>query len=432
MSIKFSKNKVSIIVFILFFVYVNLLIISNNRYECAGSSLPSTYDELNYSTKILDNNKYDAGIVSYGPYVSAKKGMVLIRINYNSQSNMNYFDLYSGKLGSILYEDYLYSDKLSTSKNIKLTNTVDDLEIRVHYAGEGNFELQSILIFNLSNYIITSIWANAILLLCGFLLIKYKDKVYAFIIGLSDIQTVIICAVIISASILVFLQTSISISPDGFKYISYIDYFEGNKALNTWDNVRGFTYPALLFIGEKIFGNTMQGLILTNAMLYIIICSFVYCIINMLTNKNKKNYGKVLSCFISFILIGFNANVFTWQHYVLTESYVLVFALFWLFYLIKDFNRDSKTKDRYGFIIKVLCLSLLTIIMWFLKQMFASIPILLFMSFTMINDKKDKFKKRLVQTAIGTVVALMFFGCSIIIFNKAIDLENQENYYAKK
>ena len=58
-----------------------------------------------------------------------------------------------------------------------------------------------------------------------------------------------------------FFSVPMNIFWDTGHYMSYVEIFEHNLPWQSWDIVRGFVFPGLIFISNLLFGKTTQGIL---------------------------------------------------------------------------------------------------------------------------------------------------------------------------
>lgn len=168
-------------IFVLVGIGIMLLLGYLGACKYSANNLPSSYEKLvGNEKKITNQNNYQEGTLSYGPYLNVKAGKVLVAVKYKADSCGNNMDIVSTSANKTYY-----AGELSTTKRWKICvvdiERVNDLEVRTFYGGNGELEVYT--------YYIVQIWfiaCIAVLMLVmsvGFYLLKNAEKIYVYIIG---------------------------------------------------------------------------------------------------------------------------------------------------------------------------------------------------------------------------------------------------------
>lgn len=94
-----------------------------------------------------------------------------------------------------------------------------------------------------------------------------------------------------------FFSLPLIISPDGSTYFSYTKIFDGVAPFSTWNPVRGFSYPLILYISKHLFGNNATGILISHYLFNLTLIILGYLLLNEIIKRN--NLGKV-KYFISY------------------------------------------------------------------------------------------------------------------------------------
>lgn len=126
----------------------------NFNVEELPSSIVNTKEK-----KAVDGD--ESGYLTYGPYVSLKQGDYKIVVNYNTDSDLNTVEIFS-----LAENKYYYKDNLSSTKNKKtisfsLDKDINDLEIRIFFAGSGELSVDKMILTK--NHIYIKLLLNIIL-----------------------------------------------------------------------------------------------------------------------------------------------------------------------------------------------------------------------------------------------------------------------------
>lgn len=113
----------------------------------------STYDARNLPSEFVTGdderviiNGGREGFLTFGPYTRMEKGNIKVKIYYETDSNKNWVDVFSNKDEITFGKNLLSNEKNTISFDVEISKSVEDLEIRVHYCGEGNLNVKKIRI----------------------------------------------------------------------------------------------------------------------------------------------------------------------------------------------------------------------------------------------------------------------------------------------
>ncbi|MCR5356121.1 MAG: acyltransferase family protein [Lachnospiraceae bacterium] len=118
----------------------------------------------------------------YGPYFSLPAGNYSVSIDYECEAPQT-FEVYSYKSGSAVFKhepEKLTSDKTTQTYHFTLLKAVDDLEIRIHYNGNGAIKISNINVVA-SSFLVREIVLAVFLLfvfadICVYLYVKQGPK----------------------------------------------------------------------------------------------------------------------------------------------------------------------------------------------------------------------------------------------------------------
>lgn len=223
----------------------------------------------------------------------------------------------------------------------------------------------------------------------------------------------------------VFKQFSVVISYDSTNYYSYLEIFNGKRGLKTWNIERGFSFPLIIFIITKIFGNTGSGYLNGIFILYISMLLISLYFITYLIKYNKIEKKKSMYYLLFVFLMLLNPIIFGWSHYMLTEAIAPPIYFFCLLCCFKLFDYDLK-KDKTKIILSIIFLSLMSILLWFLKQPYAPfLWMMLIMNAVLIGISQRNFKLFLKYIGVFLIVILSTL-LSIKIWNTCLYKSNPE------
>ena len=217
---------------------------------------------------------------------------------------------------------------------------------------------------------------------------------------------------LIVVSALVFFSLLPLYTFDSYWYISYIDHFEGLVPFSEWDKTRGFVFPLLLFIANKVCrGNT--GIEIVFLIIYFAYHHYIFKVYSLI----KKYIGaeeRIIELIVLDVLLVYSPMVWTYSHRVLTEG--MAYPLFVLYlaiiigYYLKQISNESKIKDT---IIFLLMTAVCLIFGWYLKQSFSIYIVMVFLGTgLLVLIRKNKAKMILVPLL---VVFILFVGWRVSV-----------------
>lgn len=223
---------------------------------------------------------------------------------------------------------------------------------------------------------------------------------------------------IIVFEIILFMNFTLMITYDGSNYHTYLEYFKG-KSLSSWDNVRGFGFPLILFIITKLFGDNIKGVLWGFLIFYLGMLFCTYKIIKFLIKDNNLTERQLSYWGLFIILFLFNPLILSYSHMMLTEAIIPFFYILTIFICLKWFDINYKNNKK-EFIIYAFIMSFLSAFIWQIKQPY------IFAYWTMIGltailsgISQKKFKE-FFQKFIVLCCCIMFTFLSVFIFNKMI------------
>ena len=102
-------------------------------------------------------------------------------------------------------------------------------------------------------------------------------------------KIIILAASVFILSILFFLFPII-ITFDGSHYLHYVSIFNGTLPFSSWDAVRGPVFPFLLYLSSGLFGQSSQGALVFQFLVYLIYAVVCYLLTRELFVKNTIKY----------------------------------------------------------------------------------------------------------------------------------------------
>lgn len=226
-----------------------------------------------------------------------------------------------------------------------------------------------------------------------------------------------------------FFSYSMTITYDGGHYMSYVDILKGEVSWSAWDIVRGPIFPILIYLGNLLFGETANGLLMISFIWYIFMLFFLYLQLKFVIGANsiRKN---LLIIFLIFLTI-FNPIVFGYYHSLLTEYIGISFGIFGCFLSIKFLELDWKTNKK-RFLFFGCLITLLGVFAWFLKQPYISTILFPFFISIIIAIFEKKEKTNIVSKVISLIIFFISFFSSLTLWNsflenKGVNLNSDRN-----
>ncbi|MEG0825983.1 MAG: hypothetical protein RR404_00780 [Bacilli bacterium] len=234
-------------------------------------------------------------------------------------------------------------------------------------------------------------------------------------------KKVILCVLLL---IIIYFSFSVTITWDTAHYFSFVEIFEGLLPWNSWDIVRGPTFPLLIYISNFLFGKTVQGLLINSFIYYIIMLFFVHKICNEVFDESQKK-KKVLT-FATLLIIILNPIIFGYYHALLTEFIAMTLSVVscYLSYLWLgiDFN-----KEKAKYVVFIIVFSILFIFSWFLKQPYISTTLFPMIAAAFISIVK-KFNVSNIIQRLGAIMTCMFiFVISLSMWSMFLNYIGTDN-----
>lgn len=249
-----------------------------------------------------------------------------------------------------------------------------------------------------------------------------------FLKGLNwpKIAKISLVLLIVAVCFYVFMRFTLLITVDGSKYYSYLKYFNGEASIGSWDRVRGFSFPLIIFIITKIFGDSIKGILIGFFLFYLGLLYFAIKVIKDLIKDNnlEKRSFTIWVIFASLFL--FNPLIIGYSHTLLTEA-VMPFFYMLTIYLCLNWNNYSFKENRKKFLIILGLLTVIAIFCWFIKQPYApAIWLALFLT-SILSGIYHKNIRIFVEKFAGFILCLILTVISIFTWNSYLDHHGNNN-----
>lgn len=174
-------------------------------------------------------------------------------------------------------------------------------------------------------------------------------------------------------------------SYDSAWYLTYVDYFNGKLPLSNWNNIRGFTFPFILWIAHIIKAGSW-GIEIVLCFFYMVYGLYVFKTVRLIKKHALDKAINFFDCFFVFLFAMMSSILWGYFHYVLTECISVSLLTVYLYYVIKFFidrKNNSVAKKKYIAFLILTCV--MTILLWFLKQSFIANTIFLAAFFELLT-----------------------------------------------
>lgn len=208
----------------------------------------------------------------------------------------------------------------------------------------------------------------------------------------------------------IFFSYKAYFSPDSCYYYYFSLMFDNTVSFSKWWSVRGFTLPLYLFVSTKLFGNTPMGILIGLYILYLSTQLLILAILKKVIKYEKWEKYKSKIYIIYFLLLIINPLIIGYSHLVLTESMAPLLALLAVYLCINWYSIDI-AKNHVKKILYVLGLGILTIVMWYLKQPYLPVVVIIILCTTLcsiISEFKIKNVLYRLLSLIGIFMILLF------------------------
>ncbi len=166
------KRLIAFFLLVVITIALNISLGKGERFEFDATELPSALTE---GEKKVSNTGV-AGNLTFGPYVSLKKGNYKMVLYYNTNTDLNTWDVFSNQHQITFGQGSLTADKTVVYDSFYLENSFEDIEVRTYYQGEGELEVSKIILIREQT---TERWVlNAVFLIMSVLLFTVKKKSY--------------------------------------------------------------------------------------------------------------------------------------------------------------------------------------------------------------------------------------------------------------
>lgn len=208
--------------------------------------------------------------------------------------------------------------------------------------------------------------------------------------------------------VILFFSIRLIITPDGAHYLSYVEIFKNHLPASSWDVVRGPIFPFIIFLSDRLFGETGTG---------ILVCTFLFYLLSIfasykLLNKICENYKhkKIITNLVLAILI-LNPMILGFFHVLLTEFVAITLTILNILVAYRWLNIDLKNKKQT--ILYALYFILNLTFCFHLKQPYIIISFVPLLTSAIITMIKNHSLKNLVYRISTILISAVFLIISI-------------------
>ena len=217
----------------------------------------------------------------------------------------------------------------------------------------------------------------------------------------------------------IYFQFSLIVPPDGSSYYWYTSILNGTTPFSEWKVTRGPSFPILLFVATKLFGQNPTGVLIGFFILYIIFLITSFLLLRKVLKKYHKN-NNIIYYILYLIFIMFNPLTIGYSHTLLTEAVApaIIMLTNLLAFKWKDINwKENKVLS----IIYTFVFAFISVFMWFLKQPY--MPIILFIVgiASILIGIIHKSWKKFLEKFITIIIILITLIISIVLWNKILN-----------
>lgn len=224
---------------------------------------------------------------------------------------------------------------------------------------------------------------------------------------------------------ILFFQVQQMFAFDSVGYFTYFDFFEGLRPLSEWWAIRGFSFPLILWVGRNLFGANSFGINVTFFVFYLSLVIYLIKIFKILSDKYLIN--KSLKYILIFFMILINPIFYAYYHIVLTECISVTYVVVFTYYAFKNYihrmeNDKTDIKKYIGYTVFV---TISSVIVWFTKEMYFTIPIFIFIAFEVLVLIKEYSMKKLLMSIGSLLIVISALVTSISYFKSLVYTEGQ-------
>lgn len=247
---------------------------------------------------------------------------------------------------------------------------------------------------------------------------------------LLNLENIIFLILVLLGSVLYF-KVPMFIMPDSAEYYRYLLIFNGINPLSSWDVTRGFSFPCVLFLITKLFGDSQAGFLIGSYLFYLLYIIITFWLYKRIKKEINNKVAKVFVTVLYYILILLNPICFGYFHALYTEFVAIPLGIISCVVSYKFLNYKFDLKNLKTYLFGVFYI-LLFIFCWFLKQPYFTIaffPLIIVIFLAIFKHKSWKdFIYRFSTLVLSGVLLLFSIGMwKNFLINNGVDYNNGRN-----
>ncbi len=221
----------------------------------------------------------------------------------------------------------------------------------------------------------------------------------------------------ILAVVFVFFSYSVTYTYDTFHYLNYVDILFGRVPFNTWDIVRGPSFPVTIFLFNLIFGENQNAHLILQFTNFMVLLVLLNKTLNIVIDKPKH---KNIINGLLVLFMAFNPIIFGYYHVLLTEFIAITLTILSIYMSFKWIYIENK-KDK---ILYTALFSLIITYLWFIKQPYALCVFAPVMVAGIISFFKNKTLKNFAYRCCSLGIMLVVMVIGIVSWNTILIKNN--------
>lgn len=206
---------------------------------------------------------------------------------------------------------------------------------------------------------------------------------------------------------------------DSAWYLSYLDFFAGNKSFSEWNAIRGFAFPLILWIAHLIRAGSW-GVEIVLCFFYMLFGLYLFKILKLVKACRNKLIT-IYDCIFVFLFALMSPILWGYFHLVLTEGICVSLLTVYCYYAISFYvTRKEHNTPLWKYALFLIFTCIMTILFWFLKQSFV-VNTIFVAAILEILSWIDKLTIKKVLYSLTLVVCIaVSYKSSSFVWNKTV------------
>jgi len=230
-------------------------------------------------------------------------------------------------------------------------------------------------------------------------------------------------------SFALFFSYPLVLTWDSAHYLAFLPIISGEASMETWDVVRGPTFPVLLWLIVSVFGTTAGAMLLVHYLFYALTLYFYYLIVKLLIPLSSTNQ-KLTAAVVIYAIVGLNILVFGYYHVMLTEYLASFFTAVIIYCAIAYYKQLENDSVNRKYRLYQLLLIISAPVIFFLKQNYLMLTMSALLAIIVLTFVRRLGKKRVLRAIILFCCTIVVFTVSFIIWNASLP-EIEDEYEAE-